>query len=52
MAVGDDQYGIRTLLEVEAVPIKFEIVLETCLELDCAPDGYEVGSERTLTHLD
>jgi Nucleotidyl transferase AbiEii toxin, Type IV TA system len=47
-----DQYGIRTLVEIDQVPIKFEIVLEARIELDSPPDGTAVCGVRTLTHVD
>jgi Nucleotidyl transferase AbiEii toxin, Type IV TA system len=47
-----DQYGIRTLIEIDEVPIKFEIVLEARIALDRPPDGAAVCGVRTLTHVD
>jgi hypothetical protein len=34
-----DRYGIRTVLEVEGVPIRFEVVLEGRIPLRCEPVG-------------
>jgi hypothetical protein len=47
-----DQYGIRTLIAVDEVPVKFEIVLEARIELDTAPDGITVCGVHALTHID
>jgi hypothetical protein len=47
-----DQYGIRTLIEIDALPIKFEIVLEARIELDSPPEVNSVCGVRTLTHVD
>jgi hypothetical protein len=47
-----DQYGIRTLLEVDGMPIKFEIVLEARIELDHVAQGNTVCGVRTLSHTD
>lgn len=47
-----DQYGIRTVLEVAGLPIKFEIVLEGRIELSPPDDGDEVCGIATLTPLD
>ena len=44
-----DQYGIRTLLEMEAVPIKFEIVLEGRIHLDTPSPQDQVCGVRTLS---
>lgn len=47
-----DQYGIRTLLQIEGVAIKFEIVLEGRIELEApSPDDHLCGV-ATLTPLD
>ena len=46
-----DQYGIRTLLEVDGVPIKFEIVLEARITLD-PPAADALCGVRTLSALD
>lgn len=47
-----DQYGLRTLLEADGAPIKFEIVLEARIELE-APGAADVQSGvATLTVLD
>jgi hypothetical protein len=47
-----DQYGIRTMLQVEGIDIKFEIVLEGRIELDspCADD--RLCGVATLSPLD
>jgi len=47
-----DQYGIRTLVEIDEVPIKFEIVLEARIALDRPPDRNAVCGVRTLTPVD
>ncbi|MEZ5661096.1 MAG: nucleotidyl transferase AbiEii/AbiGii toxin family protein [Burkholderiaceae bacterium] len=48
-----DQYGIRTLIEVDAVPIKFEIMLEARIEFDCPRDGENsVCGVSVLSHVD
>ena len=47
-----DQYGIRTLLQVDGADIKFEIVLEGRIELEApGPDDQQCGV-ATLTPLD
>ena len=47
-----DQYGVRTLLQVDGADIKFEIVLEGRIELDApGPDDRQCGV-ATLTPLD
>lgn len=47
-----DQYGIRTLLQVDGADIKFEIVLEGRIELEApGPDDRQCGV-ATLTPLD
>lgn len=46
-----DQYGIRTIIEVDGSPIKFEIVREARIELDDLPDESVCGV-RILTHVD
>jgi hypothetical protein len=47
-----DQYGIRTMLQVDDVGIKFEIVLEGRIELEPpGPDDHQCGV-ATLTPLD
>ena len=47
-----DQYGIRTMLQVEGADIKFEIVLEGRIELEApSPDDRQCGV-ATLTPLD
>ncbi len=47
-----DQYGIRTLLQVDGADIKFEIVLERRIDLEApGPDDRQCGV-ATLTPLD
>lgn len=47
-----DQYGIRTMLSVGDLPVKFEIVLEGRIDLDPPSDSDEVCGISTLTLLD
>lgn len=47
-----DQYGIRTTLLVDEAPIKFEIVLESRIELETASGKDAVCGISTLTPLD
>lgn len=47
-----DQYGIRTLLRVEGVDIKFEIVLEGRIELEAPAADDRICGVATLTPLD
>jgi hypothetical protein len=47
-----DQYGIRTLLQVDGIHIKFEIVLEGRIELEPAGPQDRVCGVSTLTPLD
>jgi len=47
-----DQYGIRTMLMVADLPIKFEIVLEGRIGLEKSGSGDEVCGVATLTPLD
>jgi len=47
-----DQYGIRTTLLIDDLPIKFEIVLEGRIELEAASGKYLVCGVSTLTALD
>ena len=47
-----DQYGIRTTLLVDDLPIKFEIVLEGRIELEVASGKDQVCGVSTLTPLD
>jgi hypothetical protein len=47
-----DQYGIRTALLVDDLPIKFEIVLEGRIELAAAGGKDQVCRVSTLTPLD
>jgi hypothetical protein len=47
-----DQYGMRTMLRVDDVEIKFEIVLEGRITLDAPGDGDLLCGVATLTPLD
>ncbi|MUL61089.1 hypothetical protein B5P44_00615 [Mycobacterium sp. CBMA 213] len=47
-----DRYGIRTLLDVDGAPIKFEIVLEGRIEPETPGPGDSVCGVATLTDLD
>lgn len=47
-----DQYGIRTLLDVDGEPIKFEIVSEGRISLETPGPGDSVCGVATLTALD
>lgn len=47
-----DQYGLRTLLRVEGVEIKFEIVLEARIAFDAPGDADTLCGVRALTPLD
>ncbi|MGF6350115.1 nucleotidyl transferase AbiEii/AbiGii toxin family protein [Variovorax sp. W2I14] len=47
-----DQYGIRTLVGVEDIEIKFEIVLEARIELEAPGTADRIGGIATLTPLD
>lgn len=47
-----DQYGIRTVLQVDGQPIKFEIVLEGRIELASPTIEDQVCGVATLTPLD
>jgi Nucleotidyl transferase AbiEii toxin, Type IV TA system len=47
-----DQYGIRTMLLVEAVDIKFEVVLEARVELEAPGGDDRLCGVATLTPLD
>lgn len=47
-----DQYGIRTMLEVDGVDIKFEIVLEGRIELETPGPADRQCGVATLTPLD
>jgi Nucleotidyl transferase AbiEii toxin, Type IV TA system len=47
-----DQYGIRTLLQVDGADIKFEIVLEGRIELESPGAGDRQCGVATLTPLD
>ncbi len=47
-----DQYGVRTMLRVDDVEIKFEIVLEGRITLDAPGNGDLLCGVATLTPLD
>ena len=47
-----DQYGIRTAVLVDDLPIKFEIVLEGRIEIEAASGKDQVCGVSTLTPLD
>ncbi len=47
-----DQYGVRTMLRVDDVEIKFEIVLEGRITLDAPGDGDLLCGVATLSPLD
>jgi hypothetical protein len=47
-----DQYGIRTMLQVEDLPIKFEIILEGRIERAVPAPSDEACGIATLTPLD
>lgn len=47
-----DQYGIRAVLEVSGVPIKFEIVLEGRFSFDAPGPGDAICGITTLSLLD
>lgn len=47
-----DQYGIRTMLRVEQVDIKFEIVLEARIQLQTPGPEDQICGVATLTALD
>lgn len=47
-----DQYGVRTMLRVDGVEIKFEIVLEARITLEAPGDGDLLCGVATLTPLD
>ena len=47
-----DQYGIRTMLEVEGFQIKFEIVLEGRIMLETPTASDQIAGVSTLTELD
>lgn len=51
-AVRADQYGIRTTLLVDELPIKFEIVLEGRIAIEASIEKDRVGGISTLTALD
>lgn len=47
-----DRYGIRTVLDIDGVPIKFEIVTEGRIELETPGRGDTIRGVATLTTLD
>lgn len=47
-----DQYGIRTLLAVDAVPIKFEVILEGRIVLDAPGPDDRICGVATLSTVD
>jgi hypothetical protein len=47
-----DQYGIRTLLQMDGAPIKFEIVLEGRIELEPPGPDDRICGVATLTPMD
>ena len=47
-----DQYGIRTLLHMDSISIKFEIVLEGRIELEAPAEDDRICGVATLTPLD
>ncbi|AGU52792.1 nucleotidyltransferase superfamily protein [Variovorax paradoxus B4] len=47
-----DQYGIRSMVRVGDIDIKFEIVLEARIELDVPGEQDRIGDIATLTVLD
>lgn len=47
-----DQYGIRTLLEVDELPIKLEVILEARIRLDAPGDEDALCGIKTLTPVD
>lgn len=47
-----DQYGIRTVFEVDGAPIKFEIVREARIELEAPSAQDKVCGVGALTHVD
>jgi hypothetical protein len=47
-----DQYGLRTMLQVDDATIKFEIVLEGRIELEAPGPGDRLCGVATLTPLD
>jgi hypothetical protein len=51
-AVRADQYGLRTLLQVDGIDIKFEIVLEGRIELEAPGRDDRQCGVATLTPLD
>ncbi len=51
-AIRADQYGIRTMLSIGGVEIKFEIVFEARIELEPAGSNDQICGVSTLTQLD
>jgi hypothetical protein len=47
-----DQYGLRTMLNADGAPIKFEIVLEARIQLEPPTDADCIEGVSTLTPLD
>lgn len=47
-----DQYGLRTLLQVDGAEIKFEIVLEARIQLEPPGDDDSICGVATITPLD
>jgi hypothetical protein len=47
-----DQYGLRTALHIEQMPVKFEIVRESRIDLESPAEADVVCGVRTLTMLD
>jgi Nucleotidyl transferase AbiEii toxin, Type IV TA system len=47
-----DQYGVRTMLRVEGVEIKFELILEARITLEAPGAGDQLCGVATLTALD
>ncbi|MGB5112810.1 MAG: nucleotidyl transferase AbiEii/AbiGii toxin family protein [Mycobacterium sp.] len=50
--VNGDQYGFRTLIDIDGVKIKFEIVHEGRIDLDPVALGQTVGGVRALSVVD
>lgn len=51
-AIRSDQYGIRTTLDVEGMPIKLEIVFEARIDLDTPAKSDRLQGVATLTGVD
>lgn len=47
-----DQYGVRTLIDIDGVKIKFEIVHDGRIDLDPVALGQTVGGVRALSVVD